>query len=300
MDLAFRIADHAVVLHEPKGHPCLTWPLRPFDRFLVPAADPNLHVTVTVALPLPELSPGPLRFDAAHGCWKLRAAGEDLLFESLDPKTLQPRVRALISPDYRSVRAWILPDLRGGQVGWSPMHLFNPLIEVCLLTGLARTGGVLLHAAGLSMRDEGYVFTGASGTGKSTIAEWFAQRGALVLSDERLVIRREADRVTFYGTPWVGSGNYARNANAPLTRLYCINHGHERHRISSMSARALSQELLRQCVLPLWDRAALEATLATVAHLAEKAHCRALAALNSPDIVDFVLDQPQCSTRGSS
>ena len=71
------------------------------------------------------------------------------------------------------------------------MHLFNPIVEVCLLSRLALDGGLLLHAAGIAVQDQGYVFTGASGTGKSTIAQLFADQGALILSDERVILRQQ-------------------------------------------------------------------------------------------------------------
>lgn len=288
MDLAFRIGDHVVLLQEPHGHPCLAWPLQPFDRFLVAAAEPDLHVTVTVALPLPEVPPGPLRFDAAHGCWKLFEAGEDLLFESLDPKTLQPRVRALITSDYRSVRAWILPDLQGGQVGWSPMQLFNPLVEVCLLSRLARSGGLFLHAAGLSYGGQGLVFTGESGAGKSTIAEWFAVRGATVLSDERVILCARGTEFLAYGTPWVGSGNYAENDSVSIGGLFEIGHGHDQHTITTLSPSKAAARLLRQAILPYWDRLAIEHTLAFLASLTSEVPCHTLAFLKQADVVDFV------------
>ena len=123
MDLTVQIGGYTVHIHEPNNHPCLTWPLRPFDRFLAlrfPSPDIRRG---DGCLPLPDLPTGELRFDSSHGCWKLFESETGLLFESLDPKILQPRVRACISNDYRSVRAWILPDLSGGQVGWSPMAL---------------------------------------------------------------------------------------------------------------------------------------------------------------------------------
>lgn len=288
MDLAFRIGDHVVLLQEPHGHPCLTWPLRPFDRFLVAAAEPDLHIMVTVTLPLPEFSCGPLRFDAAHGCWKLLEAGEDLLFESLDPQTLQPRVRALISQDYRFVRAWILPALQGGQVGWSPMQLINPLAEVCLLSCVARSGGLFLHAAGLSYRRHGLVFAGESGAGKSTIAALFAERGAAVLSDERVILRARGTELLVSGTPWVGSGHYAENDSAPITGLFEISHGRDRHAVDPAPPATCAVRLLRQAILPYWDRLAIENTLAFLATLTSRVPCHRLAFLKQADVVDLV------------
>jgi hypothetical protein len=300
MLIALQLGGSVFHLCEPRDYPLLAWPIHPFDEFLAPSnVPPDFRIDVTVVPHLPELEAGLLRFDAGQGFWKLFESDAGFVIESISPKILQPRARALVSHDYRTIRAWVLPEMHLGQVGWSPMHLFNPIVEVCLLSRLALDGGLLLHAAGLMIQEEGYIFTGNSGTGKSTIAQFFAERGALVLSDERLIIRKIADDVLFYGTPWVGSGNYAHNAQAPLSQLYCISHGAGQHTISPLSPRAVSQELLRQCFLPLWNRDALEATLATVTDLVQQIHCRALAALKSPDVVDVVLAQRQLSPIGS-
>lgn len=288
MDLAVRIGDHLVLLQEPHGYPCLTWPLRPFERFLAAGAEPELHVTVTVTLPLPEFSPGTIRFDAAHGRWILYEAGEALYFESLDPKTMQPRVRAWISSDFRSVRAWILPDLQHGQVGWSPMQLINPLVEVCLLSRIGRSGGLLLHAAGLSYGGQGYVFLGESGAGKSTIAELFAARGATVLSDERVILGTRGTELFMYGTPWVGSGNYAKNDSAPISNIFEISHGADRHVLAPLPPATYAARVLRQAILPYWDRLALDKTLGFVASLVSAVPCHTLAFLKSADIVEFI------------
>ncbi len=292
MDLTVQIGGYTVHIHESNNHPCLAWPLRPFDRFLTPSIpSPDIQVYVTVVSPLPDLPTGELRFDSSHGCWTLFKSKTGLQFESLDPKTLQPRVRACMSDDYRSVRAWILPDLSGGQVGWSPMQLFNPLIEVCLLSRLAREGGILLHASGLSLCEQGYVFTGPSGAGKSTIAELFADRGATVLSDERVIVRMRDTGFVLFGTPWVGSGQYAANASAPMTALYCIQHGQERHRIDTLKPSTVVTRMLQQAFLPHWDRAGVETTLEVLTSLTRTMPCRSLAFLNQLDIVDFLLNR---------
>lgn len=300
MDLTVQIGGYAVQVHEPDNHPRLTWPLRPFDGFLsswIPS--PDIRIDVTVASPLPELPPGTLLFDSAHGCWKLFESDAELLFESLDPKLFQPRVRARISDDYRTVQAWMLPSLEDGQVGWSPMQLFNPLIEVCLLSRLSRDGGLLLHAAGLVLDKQGYVFTGASGTGKSTVAELFANQDAVVLSDERVILRRHGTAFFLHGTPWVGSGHYAENSSAPIAALFSISHGQEQHSLTPLASSKAATLLLQQAFLPHWDRAGLEAMLEFLASLTVRIPCHSLAFLNQPDVVDFVCDHSPTLTPAS-
>ena len=300
MDLTVRIGGYSIQIHEPDDHPRLIWPLRPFDGFLAPSiSTPDLQIDVTVVSPLPDLPPGRLIFDSAHGCWKLFESDTGLFFECLDPKILQPRVRAHVSAEYNTVQAWILPDLEGGQVGWSPMQLFNPLIEVCLLSRLSRDGGLLLHAAGLVFNKQGYIFTGPSGAGKSTIAELFARQGAAVLSDERVILRRQGHTFMLYGTPWVGSGHYAENASAPITALYHISHGQERHHLTPLGSSQAVTLLLQQAFLPHWDRPGLETTLEFLTSLTIQRSCRSLSFLNQPDVVDFVCDHSSTLTMAS-
>jgi len=62
-----------------------------------------------------------------------------------------------------------------------------------------RQGGLLAHAAGVAMHERGLALAGASGTGKSTLALHLLGRGARYVSNDRLVLLREADRIGMYG-----------------------------------------------------------------------------------------------------
>ena len=163
MVITISIGGFIIRMAEPNGYPTLAWPLRPFESFTAsPDSSADIHVDISVVFPLPDLGPQQLRFDAGPGLWKLFDTDSGLAIESLHTFTLQPRVRAVVSDDYREIRAWVLPEYLGGQVGWCPMYLFNPVVEVCFLTRLAREGGLLLHAAGLVSQQQCYVFTGPS------------------------------------------------------------------------------------------------------------------------------------------
>jgi len=291
MRFTLEIGGYRIAVNEPKDHPVLLWPLRPFDVFLVDDHKPaDVTVTAAVVSTLPDLPTDHVRFDSDHGHWKLFESGDHLVLDSLSPKTGASRARARLSPDYRHVEAWVLPDFQNGQVGWSPMHLFNPIIEVCLLSLLARNGGILLHASGLTYQKTGFVFSGASGTGKSTVAGWFAEQGAHILSDERMILRRTCSSVTLYGTPWIGSGEFAANASAPLSLLFCIRHGQDRHRFEPLPASRVVTFLLQQTFLPYWDRTAMDATVDSLIALTRQIPCVGLACLKNPDVVKAIME----------
>jgi hypothetical protein len=293
MIITLSIGGYIVRMLEPNGYPTLAWPLRPFESFTAPSdLSADIHVDVSVVSALPELGCQRLCFDAEAGFWRLFDTDAGLAIESLDTRTHQPRVRAVILDNYQRVHAWVLPEYLGGQVGWCPMYLFNPVIEACFLTRLARDGGLLLHAAGLVSQQQGYVFTGPSGAGKSTIAQIFADRQACVLSDERVMLRHCHDAVIVHGSPWVGSGNYAANSSSALTALYVIEHGTGHHQLTTLPSSMAVSRLLQQAFLPRWDSEGMERTLDFLISVVTSLPCRSLAFLQQADVVDLIHDTP--------
>lgn len=291
MIIDLHIAGYRIRLTEAQDYPALSWPLHPFGSFLNGSdRHPDIDLAITVVEELPNLPHGPLHFDACHGLWRLYETDAGLLLESLDTATQQPCARALITKDFSHVDVWTHGEKTASALGWVPMKILNPIVEVCLLTRLAREGGLLLHSAGIVSLTGGYIFTGASGAGKSTLSGFFDTRGASVLSDERMIIRENGDAFVIHGTPWVGSGAYAKNESGLLTELFCIGHGPQ-HRIESLSPTAMLSLLLPQCFLPHWDRTAMESTLAFLNDLIAHVSCQRLAFARHPDVVDYVQKQ---------
>ena len=294
MKIVLQIGRYRIRIQERENYRCFFWPMASFDPFLVKSDEPaDLDFTVTVTEHLPDLPRGRLIFDASHGLWKLYEAESGCLLESPDTRTLEPRSRALISRDFSRIEVWVRQHeaLWEQRVAWEPLKIINPIMEVCLTTKLAREGGLLLHAAGVVTEHNGWVFTGPSGAGKSTLSDWFTARGACVLSDERLILRKVAGEILICGTPWAGTGRQAKNRSGPLTALYCIRHGEGAHALRRLPARDVRLFVLRQCFLPHWDRAAMSRTLAFLDELSERIGCFELAFAKNPDIVDYLEEQ---------
>ena len=291
MRIDLHIAGYRIRLAEEQDSSAFSWPMHPFGAFLDHSNfHPDIEITITVVEELPNFSLGPLQFDACQGLWRLYEAESGVLLESLDTKTLQPRTRALITEDFSHVDVWTHGEEVGSVRGWVPMKILNPLVEVCLLTRLAREGGLLLHSAGILSPTGGYIFTGQSGAGKSTLSGFFNTHGASVLSDERMIIRKSGDTFVMHGTPWVGSGAYAKNESGPLTELFCIRHGTQ-HQIEGLSPGAVLALILPQCFLPHWDRAAMESTMAFLSDLIAHVPCQRLTFAKQPDVVDYIQSQ---------
>ncbi|MDZ4856100.1 MAG: hypothetical protein SGJ26_14780 [Nitrospirota bacterium] len=288
MNIDLHIAGYRVRMTEAQDCPAFSWPLHPFGAFLDRSDHlPDIDLSITIVTKLPNLSHGPLHFDACHGLWRLYTTDAGWLLESLGTKTHRPCALALITQDFSHVDVWTHGEAMNSVQGWVPMKIINPLVEVCLLTRLAREGGLLLHSAGILSPPGGYIFTGASGAGKSTLSGFFDTSGASVLSDERMIIRKSGRDFVLHGTPWVGSGAYAKNESGLLTELFCIKQGPQ-HRIENLSAGAVLAHILPQCFLPHWDRTAMEATMGFLSDLIAQVPCRQLAFAQHQDVVDYV------------
>lgn len=63
-----------------------------------------------------------------------------------------------------------------------------------------KNNALILHSAGININNNGYIFSGKSGSGKTTIAKNFSQRD--VLSDEAIAIKLVNGNVLMRGTPF--------------------------------------------------------------------------------------------------
>ena len=80
----------------------------------------------------------------------------------------------------------------------------DAFLRALLSSLLLRSGGFMLHSAGLVKKGRAYLFLGRSGAGKSTLSRLAAGAGREVISDEVNLVRREKGRFLVYGSPFWG------------------------------------------------------------------------------------------------
>lgn len=132
--------------------------------------------------------------------------------------------------------------------------LSYPLDQLLLMYILAGKSGALLHAAGVSMNNKGYIFPGRSGTGKSTLSRLFLGRDtAEMLSDDRIIIRKIDGKFKAFGTPWAGDAGIAENKSFPLYGIFFIHHA-EKNMIREIKPREAIEKLMPVTSIPWFDR----------------------------------------------
>lgn len=105
---------------------------------------------------------------------------------------------------------------------------------------------LLFHGSAIAVDGQGYLFTAASGTGKSTHTRlWrncFGQR-AVMINDDKPLLRITPQGVWVCGTPWDGKHHLSSNAMVPLKGLCILERGGEDRIVPIPASEAMAMVL---------------------------------------------------------
>lgn len=129
-----------------------------------------------------------------------------------------------------------------------PSYLETLTIYRKIAIALLPKGIMLMHGSVVAVDGQAYMFTALSGTGKSThVALWrrlFGER-AVMVNDDKPLIRISGQEVIVYGTPWDGKHHLSNNIAVPLKAIAVLCRGKE-NEIHSLSAQEIFPTLLQQ------------------------------------------------------
>jgi hypothetical protein len=267
--LVYRIAGISFGMKTDEGLPMI------FDPSMQPfatdndACDVELQVALVDRLKQPTQTP---LFDSG-GLWSLLSenGGYRMNFLRSFPG----------ETPYKS--AWFDKDFSQGKLELSRLF-FNtkkavypleyPLDELWMIHHLASGKGVEVHALGLvDDAGNGHLFLGHSGAGKSTSARlWQLQSGVHILSDDRIILRRDGGQVWMHGTPWHGDAGIASPHGALLSHVYILEQAPS-NELMSMPRSAATAEIFARSFVPRHSAQALDFTLQFVEQLAQELPC---------------------------
>lgn len=254
--------------------------LNGFRDFLVGLAAPDISIT-----------PGELQeFRAPPGQPDFESPGLWHLWHNNGSPVLQIGIASAsflaleLSPDFRHGKLFLSPG--SGSVSAQD---FQALLKLLLVNYLAQQGlGVFLHACAVKEAGRVYLFAGSSGCGKSTMASlWSRVPGAVVLSDERVILRCRAGRFWAYGTPWSSSAGAASPQCAPLAKVFLLKHRSENESFRLSGAQA-ARRLLAHAWLTFWDAAGLDFGLQFLEELVGSVPVHELGFVPDRRVVDFI------------
>jgi hypothetical protein len=131
--------------------------------------------------------------------------------------------------------------------------LCPPLDRLLFANFLARQPGLLLHTCGVVYRGQGYLFAGASGTGKTTMARlWSDRDDVTVLGEECMALRFRGSEPWAYGTPWIGETRSCSAQGAPLAGIFFLHHARE-NQMNRRPVGKVVEGLLNRSFVPAFD-----------------------------------------------
>jgi hypothetical protein len=225
-------------------------------------------------------------FDSG-GAWQLFSRPGEIIFlhHLLPPDPPTPLIVAVFRDDFREGVVYA-DSARHPEI--DPFGY--PLAEILLICLASRGRGLLMHACGIDDGGRGYLFTGNSTHGKSTMARLWQQRDASILNDDRVLVCKSGDGYCLYGTPWHGDVALVSSLVVPLSRVFFLRHG-ESNAIRPQSRISATGMLMQRCFPPFWDKSGMDFTLAFCAELAAGVPCEELSFVPDRQVVDFVRRQ---------
>jgi len=221
--------------------------------------------------------------------WRITPQGRHYIYQS---PLKDGEAAAFIDKRFSRAIFYLLPRKDKGKA-WKIADVSYNFLQILMINYLAlRKLGIFAHGLGIHDRGQkGRLFCGKSQAGKSTSAKiWFKHSRAMVLNDDRVIVRKINKRFFIYSSPW--PGEFRENFRsclkpAPLKQLFFIYHA--RKNIVARIDPALAFGLLySNTFLAFWNKQCLENTIAFCDQLINEVPCYNLGFVNDKKIIKFV------------
>lgn len=114
-------------------------------------------------------------------------------------------------------------------------------------------GGFGLHSSAVALEDRAVLFSGPCGTGKSTHVglwrQYFGKDRAVIINDDKPVLRLNNGAFYAYGAPWSGKSTLNANIRAPLGAIVFLRQAEENH-IRRLDGKEAIRMLIYQSLRP--------------------------------------------------
>lgn len=211
--------------------------------------------------------------------WTVYTADDKIILTTTLPLTESARSATLI--------------IRPGEKSWdltidSDSKTLNPLsypLDGLILYYLtALNGDIFIHGSGVYFGSKGYLFSGRSGYGKTTIANLFKEAGGEVVHDDRIIIRQSGSQYRIYNTP-VYDNEVSRFA--PLDSIYLISHGTDNFSLKVNKAEALAL-VMSNCIQHNWSVDLIGNLTGALHKLVNEVEVKRLSFTPTSDVVRYI------------
>ena len=213
--------------------------------------------------------------------WSIYKHRSDLFIKTIYPHS-NPEKEGTLKFSLTS-RKWDLFINEGGETS-DPLEY--PMDGLILYYLTVIHGDIMIHASGVNHYGHGYLFSGISGKGKSTMAGLWDKAGAKVIHDDRLIIRKIDGKYKMFNTPVY---NDDVPSESPLNRIFLIEHGSRNKKEPVTGAGAVSL-VMANCIQHNWSPDLIAGIMGTLSIMCTTIPVARLSFLPDHDIIDYILD----------
>ncbi|MBR3791185.1 MAG: hypothetical protein IKK18_00635 [Clostridia bacterium] len=120
-------------------------------------------------------------------------------------------------------------------------------------SSIIKYDGLFVHSAVIKLDNDGYMFSGKSGVGKSThINEWvkfFGKDRVEIINGDKPIIRFFEDGIYAYGNPWCGVEGWSTNKKVRLKSVCFLKQSDENY-IRKLKSPEILNKMINQTVIP--------------------------------------------------
>jgi len=265
-----------------------------FDNFMHRGnKKPHIILEVKVVNRLPNLNGAKRSFTTVHPDskevnWSLYRRNSRYILRTF---LAQKKQYIVLNLKFDKGVVYVLRD-KSKDAKWKLLEIIYDALQIILINYLTQRDGIFVHAIGVKDIDgTGRVFIGKSGSGKSTLARlWHSHSRAVILNDDRIIIRKTKGKFFIYGSPWHGDfSDYliSKIDSAKPPRLLFIHHG--RNNILKPISKRRAFNLLYPNLFPtFWDKKGLDKTIFFCLDMIENLPCYSLGFRDDKGIIGFV------------
>lgn len=187
------------------------------------------------------------------------------------------------NPEKAKIDVSVTPTKSNNPITINPF--VHPLGILMVSAIIMNSNGFLIHASGVKDGENGYLFTGVSGIGKSTMANIWSKNGAEIVNDDRLIIYKENQGYQFANTPMPHYNDISKNA--PLKAIFLLTQAKDNYCNKIIGAQALSK-VMANFIQQLFDKELVEKHLEKTMDLVMQVPVYDLGFRPDDDIVSLV------------
>jgi len=181
-----------------------------------------------------------------------------------------------------TLREW---DLWLENAGSETDPLDYPLDGLVLYYLTAINADIMIHASGVNYDGHGYLFSGVSGKGKSTMAGLWYNVGAQVIHDDRLIIRSIDGVYRMFNTPVYRNDEPSESV---INNIYLIDHAGENIDVQLKEASAVTH-VMANCIQHNYSPDMIARFLGSVSLMCSKIPVSTLSFKPDRSIIEYIL-----------